>query len=119
MRWPRLRPEFLDLEMAALSFFTAEAFRYFLPAYLLCVVAGEPLNANPVFHLVYGLTPEYKDKRDDAVEQFSPFSLEERTVIVAFLAACVQLADDNDKRDITAALDSYWLPSLAPSGGAG
>lgn len=114
MRWPWLTPEYLDIEPAALSFFSPEAFRYFLPAYLLCVAGTGLINANPVFHLVHGLTPESRDRRVRTLGRFVSFSHEEREAIVAFLQACiVDLTDYKRNSDITAALDSYWVPSLA------
>lgn len=58
-RWDRLHPEFLTYHDAAISFFTAEAFRYFLPAYLIAELRAPDIeiwsNANPVFQLSYGL----------------------------------------------------------------
>lgn len=114
MRWQWLGADYLDIEIAALSFLSAEAFRYYLPAYLLCNVGGQPLNANPVFHLVYGLTEEYRDKREQNVARFELFSRAERAAIVAFLEACNTglVTNYNRASDIVEALDSYWLPSL-------
>lgn len=58
--WRTLHPEFLAYHYAALSFFTNEAFAYFLPAFLIVDVLGEAGNANPVFHLTHGLVEEPK-----------------------------------------------------------
>lgn len=107
MRWPWLTAEYLDLQSAALAFFEPEAFRYFLPAYLLGNVAGQASNANPVFHLTHGLDVD----QSEAAARFVHFSSAERAAIVAFLQACSESQPGGDET-ITRALDAYWLPSL-------
>jgi hypothetical protein len=58
--WMPLDPAFLDRApdgyASALSFFSDEAFRFYLPAYLLADIDGRLESANPVFHLTHGLT---------------------------------------------------------------
>lgn len=66
--WRTLHPEFLAYHYPALSFFTAEAFAYFLPAFMIADVLGEAGNADPVFHLTHGL---YEEPRFD-VASLSP-----------------------------------------------
>ena len=56
--WRTLHPELLAYHYPALSFFTAEAFAYFLPAFMIADVLGERGNADPVFHLTHGLYDE-------------------------------------------------------------
>jgi hypothetical protein len=56
--WRTLHPEFLSYHHAALSFFTAEGFAYFLPAFLIADVLDEAGNAETVFHLTRGLVEE-------------------------------------------------------------
>jgi hypothetical protein len=57
--WNRLHPEFLAYHDAAISFFTPQAFRHFLPAYLIAELRAPDteiwLNSSSVFHLSYGL----------------------------------------------------------------
>ena len=57
--WRQLDPQFLDQAPdgygSALSFFSDEAFRFYLPAYLLSDIDGLLGQATPVFHLTYGL----------------------------------------------------------------
>jgi hypothetical protein len=69
-RWQRLHPGFLAQHYPSLSFFTHEAFRYFLPAYLVADLMAEPLqlwsSADPVFHLTHGLV-EMKPLPDDQI----------------------------------------------------
>jgi hypothetical protein len=72
-RWGRLHPEFLAYHDAAISFFTDKAFRYFLPAYLIAdlraLEVGTESNANPVFHLSYGIAnvPTLSDAQINAM----------------------------------------------------
>jgi hypothetical protein len=54
LRWETVHPELLAHCYAALSFLSAEGFRYFLPAFLLADLLEWESNANPVFHLTYG-----------------------------------------------------------------
>ena len=72
-RWDRLHPEFLAYHDAAISFFTPEAFRYFLPAYLIADLRAPDIgiesNANPIFHLSYGIAniPTLSDAQINAM----------------------------------------------------
>jgi hypothetical protein len=53
--WTLLDPEFIDRSPdgfgTALSFFSPEAFRYYLPAYLIADLDGALRQADPVFRL--------------------------------------------------------------------
>jgi hypothetical protein len=64
--WRSLHPQFLMEHETALSFLPDNAFRYFLPVFLIADLMGEEMesvrNANPVFHLTDGLA----DERDDS-----------------------------------------------------
>ncbi len=56
--WRTLHPDFLAYHYAALSFFSDEGFAFFLPAFMIADVLGQAGNADPVFHLTYGLYEE-------------------------------------------------------------
>jgi hypothetical protein len=58
--WRVLDAEFLDRDSSALSFFSDEAFRFYLPAYLTADIDGLLQSASPVFHLTHGLSDESK-----------------------------------------------------------
>lgn len=75
--WRTLHPEFLAYHYPALSFFTSEAFAYFLPAFMIADVLGEAGNADPVFHLTHGL---YEEPRFD-VASLSPEVLQDSRVL--------------------------------------
>src|SRR5215469_13519814 len=57
--WRALDSKFLDQApdgfATALSFFTHEAFRFYLPAYLIADLRGQLQRADPVFYLTHGL----------------------------------------------------------------
>lgn len=59
-RWQRLHPRFLQYHHPALSFFTPQGFRYFLPAFLVADLMADqlqvPASADPVFHLTHGFS---------------------------------------------------------------
>ncbi len=71
-RWPSLHPELLELEPDAMRVFTDEAVRYFMPAYLLCAVAGIALEVD----VLASVTEEH----------LVLFTREERATIEAVLA---------------------------------
>ncbi len=124
LSWKTIHPDFLAYHSDSLSFFTDEGFRYFLPAYLIADVMipeleGAWSNANPVFHLTYGLV----EKKDDesgydmednfdwyeiATRKFSHFNLQERKAIITYLRYA---SDSNEyyRQDINEALERYWL----------
>lgn len=59
-RWQHLHPRFVQYHYPALSFFTPQAFRYFLPAFLVADLMADqlqvPASADPVFHLTHGFS---------------------------------------------------------------
>ncbi len=86
--WRRLHPEFLDRENACLSFFPAQAFRYFLPAYLVYDLT-DPLSsqADPAWHLTSYLAGENVKPEMKAymLKKLSKFNVQERDAITAYL----------------------------------
>ena len=57
--WRTLEPGFIDQSpdglASALSFFSDEAFHFYLPAYLIADLDGNLERSDPVFHLTHGL----------------------------------------------------------------
>ncbi|MBT9554911.1 MAG: hypothetical protein IV100_02730 [Myxococcales bacterium] len=124
--WRALDPRLLDFEGGALSFFTDEAFRYYLPAFLIADLAGEFMlaNANPTFHLWYGLADyngdddawvRYPHLRqaafDRAVRRFSAFTAVERAAVADYL----EFPDRGDPKEVGQALARFWRPVDAVS----
>ena len=64
--WRDLDAQFIDQAPdgygSALSFFSAEAFCFYLPAYLIADIDGLLERSDPVFHLCHGLDNESKAK---------------------------------------------------------
>ena len=58
---------------SALSFFSDEAFRFYLPAYLIADIDSKLERHDPVFHLTHGLTDSGK------VERVNPLRYGDRT----------------------------------------
>lgn len=121
--WRKLDPEFLDLAPegygSALSFFSDEAFHFYLPAYLLADVDRLLEHHNPVFHLIHGLTNDSRNKPINprrfgertwfhyAVHKFAMFNQREAAAIVAYLNYKRELCDF-DQKEIDEALANYW-----------
>ncbi len=134
--WAGLEAEFLDGHANAMSFFSQEGFRFFLPAYLVADLRGLLRSADPLFHLVHGfsdttveipaggktfrktigksvlLNPRRNGAttfHDYALFRLSCFTQEEAAAIVAYLEC---RRDDSstafEREGIDAALDSYW-----------
>lgn len=65
--WRDLDAEFLDSSPnglgSALSFFSHEAFRFYLPAYLIADIDGRLESVTPAFHLTHGLDESSRRER--------------------------------------------------------
>jgi len=121
--WQHLDASFIDQAPdgfgTALSFFSDEAFRYFLPAYLIADLDGLLLQADPVFHLTHGLTNATRDLHlaggldgitwwQYRTGRLAAFVPAERAAIVAYLAHRVE-GDEVARDDIEQSLANYWL----------
>jgi Family of unknown function (DUF6714) len=100
--WRALDAPFVDRAPdgfgSALSFFSPEAFRYYLPAFLLADLDDVLERADPSYHLWHGLDDEtsietinpvrYGDQtwRTYATQRFASFSIVEVQAIAAYLA---------------------------------
>jgi hypothetical protein len=141
LNWRTIHPDFLSHHYASLSFFSDEAFRYFIPAYLIADLIETDSNAGPVFHLTYGLVAdeplqveqgliepsllpddlpplmenEWMDTFDwyqIAVHKFSHFNLQEREAIVGYLKYQASNSEYS-RNEINQALEKYWLKMLS------
>ena len=120
LEWHKIHPDLLVECVEALNFFTAEALRYYVPAFMRAHLYGYH-DADAVFTLTHGF---YKDEKIDALmskypvnkfdsekyarEQLSLFSREERIVIIAYLRYIAQ-NDIYEKNAVDQALENYWL----------
>lgn len=124
--WRTLAPEFLDQAPggfgSALSFFSDEAFRFFLPAYLIADVDGKLESCDVAYYLAGKLQkkPEesellnpkrYGDRTwwDYATFRLSVFNREQCSVISQYLRFKLEFPD-SDEFVIKKALQNYWDP---------
>ena len=121
--WRTTDPAFLDTApdglASALSFLSDEAFRYFLPAYLIADLRGALERVDPVFYLCHAfaddrrhrpLNPRRYGRRtwfDATSHRMSTFTPEEAQGIVAYLRWRGE-KDDFDRATIDQAIRSYW-----------
>jgi hypothetical protein len=108
----------------ALSFFSEEALRYYLPAFLIASAREQTtaVNADPLFHLTHGLDDSSARERintrrygqrvweDCARFRFSIFNKQQALGIVSYLEheLLSQNRSDSEKRSIREALARYW-----------
>jgi hypothetical protein len=124
--WKSLDPSSLDQAPdgfgTALSFFSDEAFHFYLPAYLLADLDGLLRQADPVFHLTHGLDRDSRDEKinprrygertwfDHARHKFAMFNARERAAIAAYLGykRDTDALTGLEKSRIDDAVNSYW-----------
>jgi hypothetical protein len=129
--WRSLEPAFIDQAPqgygSALSFFSDEAFHFYLPAYLLADLDERLAQANPVFALTHGLDNESRSTRinprrygertwlDHARHKFAMFNPAEVAAIVSFLGCKLDadVTSDLEKNSIRQALENYWALRVA------
>jgi hypothetical protein len=126
--WQTLDSAFLDQAPAgfasALSFFSDEAFHFYLPAYLIADLRGLLDRTNPVYHLTNGLDESSRNQRinprrygertffDHARHKFAMFNKDEAAAIVAYLS-CRRDEDEFGRQSIDEALGNYWRDRAA------
>jgi hypothetical protein len=125
--WRALDARFIDRAPdsfgTALSFFSPQAFRFYLPAYLLADIDGGLRQSDPVFHLCYGLDDKTKDRRVNPnlygdqtwfqlqKERFALFTQPEASAMVAYLRYMRDSGRlvDFEVQSVDEALTNYWL----------
>lgn len=121
--WESLDVQFIDQApdgfASALSFFSDEAFRFYLPAYLIAQLRDELESSDPDFHLSHGLSNQSRNTLINprryggrswwqaTTARFAMFSREEVQAIVQFLEFRLRRLDA-DAPYIEEALDNYW-----------
>jgi hypothetical protein len=125
--WRALPAEFIDRAGAAspsaLSFFSAAAFRFYLPAYLIADLDRKLMYTDPLFYLYFGLDQKTRTQSVNvpgrgastwwAVQQehLADFTPREAAAIVAYLRwRTEQDEPEFSRRSVHEALESYWLP---------
>ncbi len=120
--WRKLDASFIDGAPdgygSALSFFTRDAFRFFLPSYLLADIRGELSRSDPAASLCIPVTPLSQGRKvakvwgggtggDHASVRFAVFDCKQVLAIVAYLWWC--LDRDGYQPTIEQALEHFWL----------
>lgn len=125
--WRVLDADFLDQAPggygSALSFFSDEAFRFYLPAYLIADLDGRFTRVDPVFHLCLGLDDQscgqhvnsrrYGERTwsDVARHKFAMFTRSQAAAIAAYLQWRCETEDvPGVSEPVEQALRNYWLP---------
>ena len=122
--WQALDSDFLDQAPggygSALSFFSDEAFHFYLPAYMIADINGPMQHSDPVYHLTHGLddtsryrciNPNRYGERtwfDLAQYKFSIFNRQESAAIVAFLSLRRDEEGEHQGNNIDQALNNFW-----------
>jgi len=116
--WRTLEPAFLD--QAGLGFLSAEAFRFYLPAFLLADLDDALMSATPSFYLSHGLDDVGKLNRvnphmygertwfDHIADRFAVFTTAEAHAVLGYLLWVVH-RDHGVDTTIAEAIDNYWL----------
>lgn len=103
-------PEWLDRSpdgfATALCFFSHEAFRYFLPAYMIADLRDQLKQTSVEFHLTFGLTDDSRSSFDYVCERFAKFTREEAQAVVAYLQW--KRAREPWDTSFDEALKNYW-----------
>jgi len=125
--WRLLDARFIDQAPdgfgSALSFFSKEAFRSYIPAYLIADIDEALMQSDPVFHLRHGLDDKTKDRLVNPRlygeqtwlqlkrQQLAVFDQQEASAIVAYLRYILESDRlvDFEARSVREALDNYWL----------
>lgn len=127
--WRTLDARFIDQAPeglgSALSFFSDEAFRLYLPAFMLADIDGKLQQADPVFSLTHGLDDA---SRSELINQrrygartwfdlkrckFAVFTAPETGAIVEYLRLMSD-RDNSSRSRIDQALTNYWTQRSNP-----
>lgn len=125
--WRLLSSEFLDAApdglASALSFLSDEAFRFYLPAYLLADLRGQLQEVNVLFHLTHGLDDTSKARSvnslrygsrtwfEEARHRFATFDAVQAAAIAAFIEHKIRSSSiiDSERETARQALANFWL----------
>jgi hypothetical protein len=129
--WRTLDPSFIDRAPdgfgTALNFFSDEAFRFYLPAYLLADLDGKLTQADVVFALTHGFDDKSRGERinpqrygertwsEHARHKFATFNAQQIKAIVGYLRykLSTDAVTDYEKGHINEALKNYWAARAA------
>lgn len=127
--WSALEPAFLDQAPggygSALHFFSDEAHRFYLPAYLLADLDGTLDRVDVVFHLCHPFTNAKRDEQvnpqrygvriwfEEGTYRFAVFDADQVEVIIEYLEHKRMVADTElERHEIEQSLANYWTLRL-------
>lgn len=132
--WRVLAADFLDAAPdglgSALSFLGDDAFRFYLPAYLLADLDGALQQADPLFHLTHGLDDQSRAEPvnprrygdwtwfEQRQRRFAGFTAAQAAAIIAYMEV-VAARSPCDRASIAQAIASYWAARASGVGPAG
>ncbi|MCA9261424.1 MAG: hypothetical protein KDA61_19545 [Planctomycetales bacterium] len=120
-----LLEQLFDGPAATLSLLTDEAFRFFLPAFLLADIDDRLAMADPAAQLCQGFDDATQDTlahplrygkrtcRDDAVHRFAMLDDEQAEAVAAYLKFKRDGAMGREAKVLSQALSRYWTPRMA------
>lgn len=108
--WRTMHPDVIKVADEALSFASPAGFRFFLPAWIAADLNGEGWNADPVFHVSYGLVDGEEAARERSLYRFAEFSPGERKAVGEYLRLRRE-RDAHDAGRIGQALARFWARS--------
>ena len=118
VHWREVSSETLETNHSALCFFSAGAWQFFLPAYLIWTLRSfRESDSFTVDSTIYSLTPERKsDLRQWQLSRFARLNRDQVSVVAAFLEFMRDHTNDlADEEAAAAALDEYWNRFTADS----
>lgn len=84
--WRQVPEQVIDHSNAALSFFSPEAYRFYLPAFLLWVLRHfDSTDSFTVDSTIYSLAPEENDLRQFVLSKYALLDVAQRRAILGFL----------------------------------
>ncbi len=123
VNWQDLTAEFLDQAPdgwgSALSFFSNNALRFYLPAYLIADIRGQLKTSDPAIRLCMFLTPQGEKQKVAKIwgggtmgarahAEFDSYDRQKVSIIVAYLWWKLESLGGHDLT-IEQALENYWL----------
>ena len=113
-RWSQIPDWAIARATSALSFFSPEAYRFHLPAYMIWTLENyDTSNSLSADMTIYSLLVDHHcdDVRALKLERFELFDDAQRNAVVAFLRFAASHDDYLDAPAAQRALDSYWASS--------
>lgn len=118
VNWQEVNWEWLKMHYSAptgdaLLFMTPEAYRYYLPAYLLITIDSYEECDVLSDYIIYGLTAQRYEKYtpEDFQERIAPLTDEAKSVIAKFL---LYIYETYSNKDALTAYNGYWKAYYRP-----